>query len=210
MSRFITPCAAMPTACTTKRPANMTASPAAYRIKLTSAYVVDPDKPMDIPKLAREEDRKTAFEAIKASTHQGYRDPRAAAGAARHDRGCVGIMEGLLDDLPSEDYFLKTLYRQHYPGEDEDGIPPWMQDFYRQSRPLKPARPSRSSKSMLARPRRQIRTVNLLAPGAAFSGAIPWRFSGRTLTSPGPCTPGGLFVEIIQAGSAKTKCCCGC
>jgi hypothetical protein len=48
----------------------------------------------------------------------------------------VGIMEGLLEDLPSADYFLRTLYRQHYPGEDEYGFPPWA-DQYRRYTPLK-------------------------------------------------------------------------
>ena len=59
----------------------------AYRIKLASAYVVDPDKPMDIPKLALDEDRKAAFEAIKLG-HQGRRNPHAPAGAAGHQRSC--------------------------------------------------------------------------------------------------------------------------
>ena len=45
-------------------------------------------------------------------------------------------MERLLEDLPSEDYFLKTLYRQHYPGEDEYGFPPWAEQ-YRRYQPLK-------------------------------------------------------------------------
>jgi hypothetical protein len=38
----------------------------------------------------------------------------------------AGITEGLLEDLPSKDFFLTTLYRQHYPGEDEEGTPPWL------------------------------------------------------------------------------------
>jgi len=52
----------------------------------------------------------------------------------------VGIMEGLLEDLPSKDYFLKTLYRQHYAGEDENGFPPWA-DLYRRYTPLKAPKP---------------------------------------------------------------------
>ena len=38
----------------------------------------------------------------------------------------AGITEGLVEDLPSGDFFLKTLYRQHYPGEDDEGTPPWL------------------------------------------------------------------------------------
>src|SRR6478752_5182211 len=37
----------------------------AYRIRFTSAYVVDPDKPMEVPKLVLEEDRKLAFDQTR-------------------------------------------------------------------------------------------------------------------------------------------------
>ena len=43
----------------------------AYRIRLSSAYVVDPEKPMDIPKLEQEEERKAAFEDIKQAVIKG-------------------------------------------------------------------------------------------------------------------------------------------
>src|SRR5215510_8543622 len=43
----------------------------AYRLRLTSAFVVDPDKPMDIPVLAGDQDRKNVFESIKANTLKG-------------------------------------------------------------------------------------------------------------------------------------------
>ena len=49
----------------------MTASRSAYRIKMTSAFVVDPDKPMDIPKLPGKKSRKAAFEAIKQAVIKG-------------------------------------------------------------------------------------------------------------------------------------------
>src|SRR4051812_13480107 len=97
-----------------------------YRIKMASAYVVDPDKPMALPGLAREEDRKAAFEAIKANTIKGaeMRIPQLVP-PGTSEFG-AGITEGLLEDLPSKDFFLTTLYRQHYPGEDEEGTPPWL------------------------------------------------------------------------------------
>jgi hypothetical protein len=34
-------------------------------------------------------------------------------------------MEHYLVDLPSRDYFLKTLDRPRYAGEDAEGYPPW-------------------------------------------------------------------------------------
>jgi hypothetical protein len=107
-----------------------------YRIKLASAYVVDPDKPMDIPKLVLDEDRKVAFEATRLAMIKGTdtRIPQLVPPGT--SEAAVGIMEALLEDLPSKDYFLKTLYRQHYPGEDENGFPPWA-DLYRRYTPLK-------------------------------------------------------------------------
>ena len=113
----------------------------AYRIRMASAYVVDPDRPMNVPKLVAEEDRKIAFDETRLAVIRGTetRVPQLVPPGTTED--AVGIMESLLDDLPSADYFRKALYRQHYPGEDADGIPPWMQDFYRQSRPLKASPP---------------------------------------------------------------------
>jgi hypothetical protein len=115
-----------------------------YRIRLASAYVVDPDKVMAIPKLALDEDRKIAFEATRAAMIKstGTRIPQLVPPGT--SEAAVGIMEGLLEDLPSADYFLKTLYRQHYPGEDENGFPPWA-DLYRRYLPLKPSKPKQEA-----------------------------------------------------------------
>ena len=43
----------------------------AYRLKMMSAYVVDSATPMEIPKLAIEEDRKAAFDATKLAVARG-------------------------------------------------------------------------------------------------------------------------------------------
>ena len=100
----------------------------AYRIKVSSAYVVDPDKPMDVPKLAAEENRKAVFEAIKANTIRGAETRMPQLVPPGTTEFGVGITEGLLNGLPSADFFM-TLYRQHYAGEDEDGYPAWMQEY---------------------------------------------------------------------------------
>jgi hypothetical protein len=97
-----------------------------YRIKFTSAYVVDPDKPMDIPKLVLENDRKAAFEAIKLATITGAETRVPQLVPPGTSEFGAGITEGLVEDLPSGEYFLKTLHRQHYANEDEDGTPPWL------------------------------------------------------------------------------------
>jgi len=109
-----------------------------YRIRMTSAFVVDPDKAMDIPKLVGDEDRKIAFEATRLAMIKGAQTRNPQLVPPGTSEAAVGIMEGLLEDLPSADYFLKTLYRQHYPGEDEYGFPPWA-DQYRRYTPLKAA-----------------------------------------------------------------------
>jgi len=59
--------------------------------------------------------------------------------------------------LPSKDYFLKTLYRQHYPNEDENGFPPWA-DLYRRYVPLKPQKP------VLQKPKQEAKAGDTMAP----------------------------------------------
>jgi hypothetical protein len=97
----------------------------AYRIKMISAYVVDPDKPMGIPGLAREEERKEAFEAIKANAVRGVETRVPQPVPPGTSEASFPSMEHYVLDLPSKDYFLKTLDRPHYPGEDSEGYPPW-------------------------------------------------------------------------------------
>ena len=108
-----------------------------YRITMTSAYVVDPDKPMDIPKLTAEEDRKAAFDAERLAVIKGTdtRIPQLVP-PGTSEFG-IGITERNLDGLPSRDFFTKTLYRQHYPGEDAEGNPPWFR-FRRRAAPPAP------------------------------------------------------------------------
>jgi hypothetical protein len=97
----------------------------AYRIRIVSAFVVDPRAPMDIPKLTAEEDRKAAFEAIKLAVIKGAdtRVPQAVPPGTTE--AAVPAMESEVADLRSKDFFLKTLDRPHYAGEDANGIPPW-------------------------------------------------------------------------------------
>jgi hypothetical protein len=97
-----------------------------YRIKLASAYVVDPDKPMDIPKLTLDEERMQAFQAIKANTIKGIETLVPQPVPPGTTEAAVGSFEHDIADLPSKDFFIKTLDRPHYANEDKDGIPPWM------------------------------------------------------------------------------------
>lgn len=96
-----------------------------YRLKMSSAYVVDAEKGMEMPRLAAEEDRKKAFEETKLAMAKGAQTRIPQLVPPGTSQAAVGIMEVLIVDLPSKDYFLKTLYRQRYAGEDENGMPPW-------------------------------------------------------------------------------------
>jgi hypothetical protein len=97
-----------------------------YRIKFSSAFVVDPDKPMAIPIRALDEPRKRIFEAIKANTIKGIetripQDVPPGTGEANYPG-----MERRTEGLPSRDFFIKTLDRPHYPdgvGMDQRGYP---------------------------------------------------------------------------------------
>jgi hypothetical protein len=97
-----------------------------YRIKVTSAYVVDPEKPMDVPKLVAEQDRKAAFEATKLAVITGAETRVPQLVPPGTSEFGAGITEGLVEDLPSKDFFLTNLYRQHYANEDNEGTPPWL------------------------------------------------------------------------------------
>ena len=89
-----------------------------YRIKFTSAFVVDPDKPMDIPILAGDLWRKKAFEAIKANTIKGAETRVPQDVPPGTTEASYPGMERRTEGLPSRDFFVNTLDRPHYP----DGV----------------------------------------------------------------------------------------
>jgi len=98
-----------------------------YRIKLASAYVVDPQDPkMEVPKLALDEERMQAFLAIKANTIKGAETRIPQPVPPGTTEAAVGSFEHDIADLPNKEFFIKTLDRPHYANEDKDGIPPWM------------------------------------------------------------------------------------
>jgi hypothetical protein len=128
-----------------------------YRIRMSSAYVVDPDKMMEVPKLALEVERKGAFEATKAATIKSTQTRIPQQVPPGTSEAGVGITERLLVDLPSKDYFLTTLYRQHYPGEDEFGDPPWAQ---KERGTLAPPKPQ----TVPQKPRQEANAASTAAP----------------------------------------------
>jgi hypothetical protein len=92
----------------------------AYRLTMSSAYVVDPDKPMDIPILAGDQKRKVAFEAIKTAMIKGTTTLVPQPVPPGTSEAAVPSMERDIVDLPSKEFFLKTLDRPHYAGGDRD------------------------------------------------------------------------------------------
>jgi hypothetical protein len=97
-----------------------------YRIKLSSAYVVDPDKPMDIPILSGDLYRKKVFEAIKANTIRGAETRVPQPVPPGTGEASYPGMERGVRELASRDFFLKTLDRPHYPegvGRDQRNHP---------------------------------------------------------------------------------------
>ena len=98
----------------------------AYRIKAASAFVVDPDKPMDIPILVLDQKRKVIFEAIKANTIKGIETRVPQPVPPGTGEASYPGMERGVRELASKDFFLKTLDRPHYSdgvGMDNRGNP---------------------------------------------------------------------------------------
>jgi hypothetical protein len=87
----------------------------AYRLKLSAAFVVDPTRPMDIPILMGDLPRKHAFEAIRANMIKGAERRVPQDVPPGTTEASYPGMERSVSDLPSKDFFLKTLERPHYP-----------------------------------------------------------------------------------------------
>jgi hypothetical protein len=113
---------------------------AAYRLTMSSAYVVDPDKPMDIPILVGDLKRKQSFEAIRSAMIKGTTTRIPQPVPPGTSEAAVPAMERDIVDLPSKEFFLKTLDRPHYAGGDRDArgrrVDP-------QGQPIQPAQPQR-------------------------------------------------------------------
>jgi hypothetical protein len=108
---------------------------------------------MDIPILAGDAWRKTVFESIKANTLKGIATRIPQAVPPGTGEAAYPGMESRGNDLPSREFFIKTLDRPHYPdgvGMDQRGHPIDDQghriderghELDDQGNPLKPAQP---------------------------------------------------------------------
>ena len=104
----------------------------AYRITAAPAYVVDPRKPADIAVLTAEEPRRQAYLAIEAAMIKATTTRTVQDVPPGTTEASVPALEHIIVDLPSKDYFLKTLDRPHYANPVDD-----------YGNEIKPAKPQR-------------------------------------------------------------------
>lgn len=104
----------------------------AYRITAVPAYIVDPAKPAVVTVLTAEEPRRRAYLAIQAATIKATTTRIVQDVPPGTTEASVPALERIIVDLPSKDYFLKTLDRPHY-------VNP-VDDFGNEVKPVKPQR----------------------------------------------------------------------
>jgi hypothetical protein len=91
----------------------------AYRIKAVPAHVVDPAKPAEVRRLQDDERRKKGFDMVKATMIKAVTTRIVQDVPLGTGEGQFPAMERTIKDLPSRDFFLKTL---DAPGKlDESG-----------------------------------------------------------------------------------------
>ena len=88
-----------------------------YRVTAMPAYVVDSEKPVGVTVIAAEERRKGAFLAIRAATIKSSLTRAVQGVPPGTSQGAFPALERNISDLPSREFFLKTLDRPHYTAE---------------------------------------------------------------------------------------------
>jgi hypothetical protein len=81
----------------------------AYRIKAVPAHVVDPVKPAEVRRLQEDERRREGFEMVKAAMIKAVTTKTVQDVPLGTGEGQFPAMEKTIADLPSKDFFLKTL-----------------------------------------------------------------------------------------------------
>jgi len=91
----------------------------AYRIKAVPAHVVDPAKPAQVRRPEEDEKRRKGYEMVKAAMLKAVSTRTVQEVPLGTGEGQFPAMERTIADLPSKDFFLKTL---DAPGKlDENG-----------------------------------------------------------------------------------------
>ena len=81
----------------------------AYRIKAVPAHIVDPAKPAQVRRLPEDENRRQGFEAQKAAMIKAVITRTVQDVPLGTGEGQFPAMENTIADLPSKEFFLKTL-----------------------------------------------------------------------------------------------------
>ena len=81
----------------------------AYRIKALPAHVVDPAKPAQVRRPQEDERRTQGFEMVKATMIKAVTTHTVQEVPLGTGEGQFPAMEKTIADLPSRDFFLKTL-----------------------------------------------------------------------------------------------------
>ena len=86
-----------------------------YRITAMPAYVVDSEKPVGIAVIQDDEPSKHSFIAIRDATIKSTKTKIVQDVPPGTTEGAFPALERTIKDLPSKEFFLKTLDRPHYP-----------------------------------------------------------------------------------------------
>ena len=85
-----------------------------YRITAMPAYVVDSEKPVGIAVIQDDEPSKHSFIAIRDATIKSTKTKIVQDVPPGTTEGAFPALERTIKDLPSKEFFLKTLDRPHY------------------------------------------------------------------------------------------------
>ena len=85
-----------------------------YRITAMPAYVVDSEKPVGIAVIQDDEPSKYSFIAIRDATIKSTKTKIVQDVPPGTTEGAFPALERTIKDLPSKEFFLKTLDRPHY------------------------------------------------------------------------------------------------
>lgn len=86
----------------------------AYRITAIPAYVVDSEKPVGVTVIQDDEPGKHSFIAIREATIKSTKTKIVQDVPPGTTEGAFPALERTIKDLPSKEFFLKTLDRPHY------------------------------------------------------------------------------------------------
>ena len=92
----------------------MTGISSTYRITAMPAYVVDSEKPVGVTVIKEDEPSRHSFIAIREATIKSTKTKIVQGVPPGTTQAAFPAMERTIQDLPTKEFFLKTLDRPHY------------------------------------------------------------------------------------------------